>query len=196
MESTPTLIPSKEMSEVMAAGPGPNISYDLWVGLQEDHSQNVQQGYLQEAAAYNQYMKAYQGYVAHMTEDGESPGYCMRLPKRSWVWDPMMVMLCRKKFPKPTAIVQDPQQHDPLPRQQQPEYQERVENWGVDGGMFEESYELEAADGNGGSSNVGYAPMPGPHGHGVVGSHDGGPGQYLSVPHEDIKYGGWPRQHR
>lgn len=187
-----SLIASPEMSQAMRMGPDTQLSHNEWVYVQEKHSEAVQRGYFEEAAAHSRAMAIYQENVVHVASwNGGIPEAPPPLPTNSWVSDPMMIFLCRKDRPRPPLIV-------PGPQQQQPEYQPGEENWGV--GEFEgagESEETEGSEGDdefeeaaghGGSSNVGYAYMPQPYGHGVFGDYGGGSSQPLNVPHDDHRY--------
>lgn len=86
----------------MASRPSLQSLYDQWVALQEEHSQDVQRGYVEEAAAHDRRMTEYEGHVENMIGQGQAPFLRMPMPTRSWVWDPMMIMLCRKDCPTPS----------------------------------------------------------------------------------------------
>lgn len=176
----------------MRIGPDTQLPRNEWVYLQEKHSEAVQRGYFEEAAAHSRAMARYQEHVANVESwNGGIPEASPPLPMNSWVSDPMMMVLCRKDCPPtPPLIV-------PGTQQQQPEYHPGGENWGIGefGGagesegteVSEGEDEFEEAAGHGGSSNVGYASMPQPYGHGVFGSHDDGPSQFLNVVHDDYR---------
>lgn len=128
----------------MASRPSLQLPYDQWVGRQEEHSQRVQRGYVEEAAAHNERMAKYRYHVAYMTSKGEVPFLRMPVTKRSWVWDPMMVMLCRKDCPTPSEEKDEFEGDD--------ESEEDDESEGED--------HFEEATGHGGPSNMGYSSMP------------------------------------
>lgn len=179
----------------MISAPEPRLphQYNEWVDTQEQYSQAIQRKYYEEAASHSSAMAEYQKYVAQVPgSHGGIPDTLPPVPKESWVSDPMMIILCRKDRRRPLVIVQQPQQHDPLPPQQQPESQQEEVDWGMNGVLFEEPDELEAADEHGGPSYVSHASVSGPHGHGGFDSHYGEPGQYLGAPHSDVRYRGWP----
>lgn len=189
----------------MISAPEPWLphQYNEWVDTQEQYSLAVLRGYYEDAAARSSDMANYQKYVAQVAGSHRGiPDTPPPVPKESWVSDPMMIILCRKDRRRPLLIVQGPQQHDPLPPQQQPESQQEEVDWGMIGDLVEEPGELEAADEHGGPSDVSHASVSGPHGHGGFDSHDGlgshygGPGQYLGARHGDFRYGGWPEHGR
>lgn len=101
MEFNPSVILPPEASQKMATKPESGPKYDEWVYLQEQHSRNLRQAYFADAAARYQQ-------VVHL-----GPGNRNRVelvPRKSWICDPMMIMLCRKDS-SPAMASQTPQQH-------------------------------------------------------------------------------------
>lgn len=134
MEFTPSVIVSQEMLQDLGSGPDSPLGYHEWVDLQESYSQKVQRSYFEEVAI-----------------------------RRSWVSDPIMLMLCRKDIPRPPAIMQYSQEHYDLHQQQQAAYQQGEGYEGTD--ESEETAECLGTGGPGGSSYESYASGPGPYAH-------------------------------
>lgn len=176
----------------MAINPGRQQADDQFVDIQERNSIEVQQQYFEEAAVHYRRMAEHFENVAHDTSRGRTSHREMPKPRKSWISDPMMVMLCRKDPAGPSIIVHHPQEYEPMSQHQHPEYQQGEENWAMDG--FVGAGEFEGAAGHGGLLDVNYASMPGRYGHGVFGHRNVGPSQYLSVPRIDGGYGNLPEE--
>lgn len=139
--SLPSRTALLEPFEVMRSGPSSQLpsDYNDWWGLRESYSQQVLQWYSKQADAYNQALKTY-------------------------LSDPMVIMLCRKHQPRQPVIEQDRQHHGLLPQKQQPEHHQQKRERGEED-QFEDTFEgkgvFNATHRNGHSSDVGCATTPG-----------------------------------
>lgn len=186
LEFTPSEIVPEDVLHAMASGPSPQQTYDQWVEYQKKKSKEVQQWYFGEAAAHHQRMAEYFESVSRETSAGRISQREMPMPRKSWISDPMMIMLCRKDPIGPTMIIQNPQQTEPLSQKQYPEYQHGEQNRGTG--------EFVGAAGHGGSSHMSYNSVSGPYGPGGLGGNGFGPRQYLSVPRVDQGHRNWPEE--